>query len=93
MKRDTLIGAYEDGGFRMIDIISQNTATKLAWLKRILNTEGIWKEYMLKKIQPDLTYLLRCNILYKDLPIKFPKGSIWEEIFQKWCKINFAKTV
>ena len=93
MKRDTLIGDYEDGGYRMIDITSQNTASKLSWMKRLINTEGIWKEHILGKLNIDIQYLLRCNLQYKDIQAKLPKGSIWEEIFQKWCKINYIDQV
>ena len=58
MKRNTLIGDYEDGGYRMIDITSQNTATKLTWMKRLINTDGIWKEHILAKLKIDVKYLL-----------------------------------
>ena len=59
MKRATLIGNYEEGGFRMIDITSQNTAAKLTWMKRINNTEGIWKEYVTEKMGIDIEYISR----------------------------------
>ena len=32
IQRNTLIGTYEEGEYRMIDIESQNKAIKIAWI-------------------------------------------------------------
>ena len=80
IKRDTLIGPYEKGGFKMIDITLKNKAMKMSWLKKCINIEGVWKHYLTSRIPIDLKYLTRCNIKTKDLPFKFPKNSIWNEV-------------
>ena len=93
IKRNTLIGAVEDGGFKMIDVQSQNTAAKIRWMTRLINNEGIWKEYILQKIKMEPIKLLRCNIKYEDLPFKFNKDSLWDEVWQKWCGINYEDNI
>ena len=81
MKMNVLIGMYEEGGFRMLDIQSPNRALKASWMKRLLNLEGTWKTYILEKLPTDIRYLTRCNINNADLPFKFKKDSIWQEVW------------
>ena len=93
MKRNTLIGQPEDGGFKMIDVRSQNKASKIRWMNRLITNQGIWSDYVLKKIRMEPLQLLRCNIKYKDLPFNFEKGSMWDEIWDNWCEINYEENV
>ena len=49
---------------------------------------------MLDKIQDvDYRYLLRCNIKFKDLPFKLPLSSIWNDIWESWCKANYQESI
>ena len=41
LKRKTLIASYEQGGYKMIDIKSQNGAIKIGWMKRLITTERL----------------------------------------------------
>jgi len=93
IKRNILIGPHECGGYRMLDIGAQNTAVKLNWAKRLINTDGVWKEHTLSKLPLDIKYLLRCNIKYTDLPFKLTKGSLWEEFWIKWCEQNYVDEI
>jgi len=93
IRRNTLIGPYEKGGYKMLDIRSQNDAMKMNWGKRLITNEGVWKSHMTNKIPTDVKYLLRCNLKYEDLPFKLRKGSIWEEFWSKWCRLNFKENI
>ena len=75
-----MIGPYEKGGFKMIDLESQNQALKLTWIPKLLQIDGVWKSYVINKIPVDIRYMTRCNIRYADLPFKFHSESIWNEI-------------
>ena len=93
MKREVLIGPYEEGGYKMVDLESQNQALKLSWIPRLVQIEGVWRSYVLDKLPTDVRYLARCNLKYSDLPFKFPKTSIWNEIWLQWCLHNYSNTV
>ena len=44
VKRNTIIGNFDDGGLKMVDIESQIKALKIMWVKRICDTtNGSWK--------------------------------------------------
>jgi len=93
IKRSTLIGPYESGGYRMVDIRSQNKAMKLNWAIRLVQNEGVWKSEVLKKIPVDINYFLRCNIKFKDLPFEYTEGSLWREFWSEWCNQNFVNEI
>jgi len=93
IKRETLIAPYEEGGYRMLDIRCQNKAMKLSWGNRLVNNEGVWKAYMLNKSPVDIEYMLRCNILFADLPFNMPVGSLWQEFWRGWCTQNFKEDI
>jgi hypothetical protein len=90
IKRNTLIGEYEEGGFKMTDLESYIRSIKINWITRLINIEGIWKEYIKNKIGMDLDYFARCNLKYIDLHFKFPKNSMWDEVMREWCDENFT---
>ena len=93
IKRDVLIGPYKEGGYRMIDLQSQNQALKISWITKLLNIEGIWKSYVINKIPVDIRYMARCNIKFADLPFKFHQNSLWNEIWLNWCVENYIKEI
>jgi exonuclease III len=95
IKRNILIGEYENGGYKMTDISSYIKAIKLNWVSRLLNMDGIWKSYLLQIIDIEPEYLLRCNIKYKDLPFKkkLNQLKLWEEIMKFWCEENYEENI
>ena len=80
IKHKVPIGTYEEGGYRMIAVESQNEANKLAWMKRLISTDGIWKKYVTDTCGMNIQFLTRCNVKYADLPFKFPSDSLWDEV-------------
>jgi hypothetical protein len=93
VKRTILIGEYKTGGYKMTDLDSYIKAIKITWITRLCNTEGTWKQYIINKIKPDIDFMARCNIKYEDLPFKFPKDSMWDEIWKMWCEENFKEVI
>ena len=94
LKRDTIIGQYKQGGFQMIDIETQNRTIKIGWVKRLATDNGVWSSYIINKLpKVTLEYLLRCNIKYTDLSLDLPQYSIWSEILQKWCDLNYEHNI
>jgi hypothetical protein len=83
-----LNGEYEEEGFKMTDLESYIDAIKINWMTRLVEIEGIWKEFIRNKIDMDLHYFAMCNIKYADLHFKIPKDSMWDEVLKKWCKEN-----
>jgi exonuclease III len=89
IKRDTLIGDYKDGGYRMPDLLLYSTSLKVTWLKRLIKYEGNWREYITGMLpNNDVSYFMDCPINYADLLQKPKKDSIWSEILLKWCITN-----
>jgi len=96
IKRKTLIGDYENGGLKMIDITSQSKALKVKWLEKLLHSKEklvneFWIHWVicnLPKASPE--YILKCNLDKKDVTsiIRFTKGTFWYEIFWEWCYLN-----
>jgi exonuclease III len=91
IKRKILIGDYKTGGYKMVDLTSYIQAIKIRWMERLINTPGVWKKWIENKCKVNLQYMVRCNLKYKDLPFRFKKGSMWDEIWQEWCKENYKK--
>ena len=89
IKRDVLIGDYQNGGFRMPELASQNAAIKMSWLLKGQDQGGMWIEYFINTLpMHDLAYFLRGNLKYVDLPNKPNPNSIWSEIVIQWCLNN-----
>ena len=93
IKRDALIGSYEEGGYRMIDIITKTKAMKLSWMEKCIRIHGIWKDYMSSKMSVDIQFMARCNIKLINLLFKFSRNSIWNEIGINWCLESYVDTV
>jgi len=94
IKRTTLIGQYEQGGFRMVDVRSQDQAIKTSWVVRLINNAGIWRERALEQIPLlDHRYFLRCNLAPFDIPSSMIKDPIWKDIWTNWCKYNFKEDI
>jgi hypothetical protein len=92
IKRNTVIGLYEDGGLKMIHVRSQNQALKLSWIKRLLCNQrgGKWKDLVSYQL-PCFQDIWKCNIRIKDYDniFKFVKSTFWKEVTKLWCMVNF----
>ena len=93
-KRRTLIGPYNRGGLNMVDIETQNSALKIGWMRRLMDTAGMWRDNVIERYkQIDYRYLLQSNIRFADLPVKHSKNNVWREIWIHWCLYNHETEV
>ena len=78
--RKVLVGNYNDGGYRIPDLYTQIRAIKGAWVVKLIELEGRWKDHIVKLLPFNSPkYFSRCNIRFTDLPEKPPRHSIWSE--------------
>jgi exonuclease III len=89
IKRETLIGDYQDGGLKMPDLTAQNTSLKASWVKRLTEQPGNWSNYIIGKLpQKDPLYFMHSSIKYVDIPNKPHKDDFWSEALLQWCILN-----
>ena len=90
--KNTVIGQYDNGGIKMVDIFKKEASLKIAWVKRFLqennNSTGINLKSCLK-IEPNL--LFKCNIFSKDLVSCYEKEppQFWKDVLGHWCDLNY----
>jgi len=89
LKRRTLIGPYNKGGFKCTDIRSQNKAFKLNWMIRLIENGGTWSDLISYKLRATgERYFARTFVKYKDILFTLPKNHVWTEIINNWCEYN-----
>lgn len=88
IKRNTLIGHYKDRGYRMIDLKTKIMTTKCCWILSYKNIAGNWRGYLTEALpDQDVQYFVRCNIAYKEIPIRLRQHRIISAILllDYWC--------
>ena len=75
IKRCVLSADYENGGLKMVDIVTKIKTQQIMWLKRFIDgNETVWKlilDQYLKRVG-GLTFLLKCNFDIKKLKCHIP---------------------
>jgi exonuclease III len=93
IKREIIISGYEDGGLKMPDLKNQNIGLKTAWIKKLSEKDGNWKESILGRLPlNDPQYFMECSIKFSDIPNKPPKDDFWFEALIHWCILNKSHT-
>ena len=85
-----LIGSYEDGGLKLVDLEMKNKSLKLGWVKRLLNSRTTWRTFAhnLLPIKSDLWW--KCKISKKDCKKKIKPGTyFWKDVILSWAELNF----
>jgi exonuclease III len=94
LRRKILINKKQKGGAQMVDLETQLKALKAMWMTRTITSPGPWcagLEEILHGLRiDDFTH---CNLSMKDIPFDIPKGSIWKEIIECWCEVNYKKNI
>lgn len=90
IKRNTIIGKYEDGGLKLPHIISFVHALKISWIKRILDPENHapWKVLVsdvLEEFGQDKFWHFTSNGL-KTLSGKF--NPFWKDVVNAWSSVR-----
>ena len=97
IKRQVMFMNYTDGGCRMKDIISQEKALKLSWIKRIFehDSQKKWKtllEQQFKPLKYCKKYFFMCNLSKPDFGRLFGQNmysKFWLQTLSHWCEYNF----
>ena len=87
----------------MLDVRSKCKALKIKWLKLLVQAEqdpvdqkDFWIQWFLSNIpKVDVSFLLKCNLKWEDMKriIKFPESSMWCNVLQEWCALNYTKNI
>ena len=85
IKRETITKVYEEGGLNMVNITAYVTALKSTWIRKILNSEGIWQNILFQKIQKK--FLLKCGVSYIEDCILKVENHFWRDVLYSWKKI------
>ena len=94
VKRSNVIYANNHGGLNMIDIESFFESLKAAWVPRLLNSNGKWKDYfimLLSKIGFNIDYILKTSFRTNDsFPVLNNLSPFYQSIL---LAFNKAKAV
>ena len=82
IKKDIITKPYEDGGFDMINLLAYIKALKITWIRRILNSDGVWQNLLLHRIKLD--HLLQFGIEYVEKVLKYIKNKFWKDVLISW---------
>jgi hypothetical protein len=94
LKRTTLINSHSNGGAQMLDLKSQNKATKATWFLRGAFMPGPWTFRIRNKLgKAELLEIVNGNIKYEDIKHLIPNNTIWEEACSEWCHINHRNII
>jgi len=77
---------YEDGGLKLTDIVSLNTAIKISWIKRLCTTEGGFQdlfECTISDMKEHVWYLDQTSMAKQ---VKNTTNPFWKEVFNAWLK-------
>ena len=89
ISKNILKQPLEKGGLKFVDIEDQHRGLKIAWVKRILNTQSNLMVFAQTKIPYIEDLIWRCNLHSKDIKSLFQLGSIWTDILESWCIYNY----
>lgn len=89
IKRTTMIQDFKNGGLKMIDIRCFAHALKVAWIKRLLCSDGTWQKLARKIIGEDsMPYLFNLDERSLQLFCKSVNNSFWKQTIEKWAKVQ-----
>ena len=92
IKYSTLIGSYEEGGYKDVDIATQFNALKMIWLRRLLdNNCHPWKLIPTKLFSPlgGVTFF-HSNLKLADSSLRIVKNlsPFYQELVNLWANIS-----
>ena len=92
IKRTVVIKDYQEGGIKMLDIKSFNSALKATWIPKYLdiNNKRKWKivfKYWLSRIQKENIFTY--NLSRKDAQAINVDDKFLQELIEIWAEVNF----
>jgi len=95
IRRDVMCSDYSSGGIKYPNMTMYITASKIAWIKRILSDSNMLNiaKYFFPHLKDIKHVLLKCNLKKDDLRlyVKYTELSIIYEMFYCWCDVNYRK--
>ena len=91
IKKSVVIKQYDEGGLRMVNLQAFIEALKLTWIRRLLNTDRKWQDFI--KLDIEVEKLLSCNTEYLVENIKKMKNSFWIDVLKSFIKFNRKNTL
>ena len=87
----TLTKKFEQGGLQLIDLVSKQKALAVSWIFKLPQTETFIQESVYTNLCPVLRESIwRCNLKSKEVNKCF-LPSIWRNILQAWCELNYKE--
>ena len=96
VKRLTLIGNYAEGGLRMCHIPSLMKGLKIAWVKRLIDSDntGKWKIFFNHYLQPFGGNLLwHCNMNQTEKCIDRINNVFVKNVVRSWCTVAYDSNI
>ena len=87
VKHSAMIGNYEDGGLKNLDILTKFDSLRLSWVRRLFDDKfHPWKNIPLKLIKQQFNQ----SIFYPNIQIKFSSDfpKFYHEIAKSWSKMT-----
>ena len=82
IKKDIITKSYDEGGLNMVNLMAYIQALKLTWLRRILNSDGMWQNLLIHMIK--INHLLQFGIEYVEKVLKDIKNNFWKDVLVSW---------
>ena len=92
IKCTVVINDYQEGGIKMLDVKSSNSALKATWIPKYLdiNNKGKWKivfKYWLSRMQKENIFTY--NLSRKDAQAINVDDKFLQELIEIWAEVNF----
>ena len=86
VKREVMTLDFDDGGLNMIDLKTYIHSLKLTWIRRILNTEGIWQNLLLQQF--NLNNIINYGVEYLNIIISKQSNKFWKDALMAWQEMQ-----
>ena len=92
IKCTVVINDYHEGGIKMLDVKSSNSALKATWIPKYLdiNNKGKWQivfKYWLSRMQKENIFTY--NLSRKDAQAINVDDKFLQELIEIWAEVNF----
>lgn len=86
IKKSTVIGEYEIGGLKMVNIKACIDALKATWMRRLLTTDSKWQVFIKYNIQTE--NITGCGTKYLEDKMIHLGNKFWADVFQSIINID-----
>ena len=93
--KTVMLNEVDEGGLHMVDTATKNTSLKIAWIKRLAQSDKFTISPLIDKYcKIDTQLLLKCNIHENDISSCFRKNipPFWLEVLKSWCQFNHRRS-